>query len=90
MLGTDVAVIRLGVTVEFIFFALGLTVRGDNVVGRMEGLALKTMELEEVCSTEEEVYRRGAAVVIPIFLLQDSQHSLLYPGIEQYRAETSI
>lgn len=36
------------------------------------------------------LWRSGAWVARFSFLLQDSQQSLLYPGMEQYRASTSI
>lgn len=51
----EVAVIRLGVTVKFGLLSLALTVSGDGVVGRKEGVALEGSGFEEPCSTEEEV-----------------------------------
>lgn len=76
--GIDVAVIRLcTVEVGLLSLALAVTVSGD-------GSVLEGRRLEESSSTEEDVEKRGAAVVVvPSFLLQESQHSLLYPGIEQ-------
>lgn len=62
---------------------LGVTV-GRGALGKA------AWEGAEVPGSTEDAGRSEACVAVFSFLLQDSQQSLLYPGIEQYRARTSI